>query len=284
MTTPIIYTSEWLRTTPKTRIVAEAITSALDDLHVEHKELKNTNDYWCRDYMPVRLSNDGAYILYKYWPDYLVEDEKMWPYITDQEEACRGLDLFAPDDMSIVFDGGNYVRCDNKVVMTDKIFSENPQWPVHELIQHLRDVLSADIVLLPWDMADPCGHSDGMVADLGDRRILMNGCWKHRDKKFHYRLRKILDAHFEVVELTLDCKEDKDSWCYLNYLQVPGGILLPCLSEGADSENDVAAIAAFNSLFPDLKIIPIYAKPLIKDGGAIHCVTWEYFERKKLNR
>ena len=72
---------------------------------------------------------------------------------------------------------------------------------------------------------------------------------------------------------------DEDSWCYLNYLQVSGGILLPCQSENFDSKTDIAAIETFNNLFPNDQVIPIYAKPLIEDGGAIHCVTWEYVEK-----
>jgi hypothetical protein len=51
----IIYTSEHLRTTTKTACVAEAISDALDRLHVKHLELKNTNDYWCRG---LYASND----------------------------------------------------------------------------------------------------------------------------------------------------------------------------------------------------------------------------------
>lgn len=280
MTNPIIYTSEHLRTTPKTACVAEAIYSALDRLHVEHRELKNTNDYWCRDYMPVRLSDDGTYARYNYFPDYLTNNESKQKYITNQQDACKDLDLFAPCDMDIVFDGGNYVRCGNKVVMTDKILSENPQWPVHDLFQHLRDVLRADIVLLPWDMEDPCGHTDGMVAPISEDKILLNCCWLHSDKAFHKRLLKILEAHFEVVVLDYAFKENKDSWCYLNYLQVPGGILLPCISKNADCENDVVAVETFSRLFPHSEIIPVYALPLIKDGGAIHCVTWEYIGKK----
>ena len=282
MTAPIIYTSELLRTEQKTTCVAKAIFAALDKLHVEHRELKNTQDYWCRDYMPVMVYDDGTYAIYEYNPDYLVENKKWCNYITNQQDACKQLRLYAPMNMNIVFDGGNYVRCGNKVIMTDKIFSENPQWPTHELIRHLQNVLCADIILLPWDMEDPCGHADGMVANLGDDQILLNGCWKKQDAPFHRRLRKILDAHFKVEELPA-WDGDKDSWCYLNYLHIPGGILLPCLSENFDAKDDIAALKYFERLFPDLEIIPIYAKPLIKGrdgGGALHCVTWEYIERK----
>lgn len=275
----IICTSERLRTTAKTACVAEAIFAALDSLHVKHLELKNTNNYWCRDYMPIMISDDGTYSKFKYYPDYLVEYKTYQKTITNQDEACEGLHLFTPTNMNIIFDGGNYVRCGNKVIMTDKIFSENPQWSNIELLQHLKDSLCAEeIILLPWDMKEFCGHSDGMVAPLDEGRILLNGCWKNSDKAFHKRLLKILEAKFDVVLLDLDCKEDKDSWCYLNFLRVGNGILLPCLSENKDSENDIAALKTFEKLFPDLEIIPIYAKPLIKEGGALHCVTWEYIE------
>lgn len=281
METPIIYTSELLRTTPKTEHIANSIHTALKKkLHIEHRELKNTNNYWCRDYMPVMVFPDGTYSKFEYKPDYVVEYKTHVKEVTNQDEACKGMSLFTPTNMGIIFDGGNYVRCGNKVIMTDKIFSENPKWPVHELLQRLRDALCADIVLLPWDMKDFCGHSDGMVAPLEDGRILLNSCWRDKSKSFHRRLLKILEAHFDIVELDYGCKELNDSWCYLNFLKVPNGLLLPCLSENFDCDSDIAAKELFEKLFPGNTIIQIYAQPLIKEGGALHCVTWEYIEKK----
>lgn len=279
MKKPIIYTSEYLRTTKNTAGVAEAIHNALESLQIKHRELKFTKDYWCRDYMPVMISEDGTYSKYQYSPDYLVENERYQQYITNQDDVCRELNIFTPTNMNIVFDGGNYVRCDNKVLMTDKIFMENPQCKLTYLLNHLERSLCAEVVLLPWDMQDECGHADGMVTYMGDGRVLLNSCWKKKSKDFHKRLVKILGAHFEVVELDYNCKEDKDSWCYLNYLKLPNAILLPCLSENIDCDNDLAAIETFGKLFPDLSIIPIYAMPLISKGGALHCVTWEYIEK-----
>ena len=233
--------------------------------------------------MPVMISEDGTYSKYQYSPDYLVENERYQQYITNQDDVCRELNIFTPTNMNIVFDGGNYVRCDNKVLMTDKIFMENPQCKLTYLLNHLERSLCAEVVLLPWDMQDECGHADGMVTYMGNGRVLLNSCWKKKSKDFHKRLVKILGAHFEVVELDYNCKEDKDSWCYLNYLRLPNAILLPCLSENIDCDNDLAAIETFGKLFPDLSIIPIYAMPLISKGGALHCVTWEYIEKDDEN-
>lgn len=282
MLKPIIYTSEWLRRTPKTKKIAESIIDALGELKIKHQELSwnSTNDYWCRDYMPVRVNDDGMFAKYTYNPDYLADYKTKQKYITDQNQACNGVDLYMPADMGIVFDGGNYVRCGNKVIMTDKIFYENPQMPPLAVLKQLSDTLQAEIILLPWDMGEPCGHSDGMVAYLGENKILLNNCWE-KDKTFHKRLLKILKPHFDVVELSYNCEGNENTWCYLNYLQVPGGILLPCLSADCNCKSDVAAIKEFERLFsPDYKVFPIYAYPLIEDGGAIHCVTWELYEKQ----
>ena len=128
-------------------------------------------------------------------------------------------------------------------------------------------------------MKDFCGNADGMVAPIDDERILLNGCWINKAKAFHKRLRKILDAHFKVEEIPA-WDSERYSWCYLNYLKVPNGILLPCLSENIDCESDIAAINYFEKVFPGMEIVPIFAKPLIKKGGALHCVTWEYIEKR----
>ena len=281
---PIICTSPYLRTTSYCNGVAKDLFAALDRLGIQHMELSNTMDIWCRDYMPVLLFDDGYYATYQYQPDYLWNKKCNRKYITNQTNASKGLEINTSLSMGLVFDGGNYVRHNDKrkstVFMTDKILMENSFCPSHELIVKLHLSLAADIVLLPWDMDEPYGHADGMVAPLPDGRLLLNNyCQTAKGKKKDYykRLLKMLDGHFPFVELSYDCKLEEDSWCYLNFLKVPGAVLLPCLSRGARCDNDQAAIEKFQELFPDDEIIPIYAKSLINRGGGLHCVTWEYF-------
>ena len=281
---PIICTSPYLRTTSYCNGVAKDLFAALDRLGIQHMELSNTMDIWCRDYMPVLLFDDGYYATYQYQPDYLWNKKCNRKYITNQTNASKGLEINTSLSMGLIFDGGNYVRHNDKrkstVFMTDKILMENSFCPSHELIVKLHLSLAADIVLLPWDMDEPYGHADGMVAPLPDGRLLLNNyCQTAKGKKIDYykRLLKMLDGHFPFVELSYDCKLEEDSWCYLNFLKVPGAVLLPCLSRGAKCDNDQAAIEKFQELFPDDEIIPIYAKSLINRGGGLHCVTWEYF-------
>lgn len=281
----IVCTSPYLRETSYGKGIAEELFTALDAKGVKHMELSNTQDLWCRDYMPVSLFDDGHYATYRYRPDYLWDKKWNRKYITEQSAATRNLNIQTPSDMRIIFDGGNYVRCGGKVLMTDKILTENPQWPLHELMQHIHTSLMADIILLPWDMDEPYGHADGMVAPLPDGRLLLNNyCQTAKGQKldFYKRLLKILEPHFDLVELSYDCQFEEDSWCYLNFLKVPGAVLLPCLSKSAKCDNDQAAVEVFRELFPKDEIIPICCEPLIKRGGALHCVTWEYYPHNDL--
>lgn len=277
---PIICTSSYLRTSSYTQDVAKELFSALNSIGIEHMEISNTCDYWCRDYMPISLFDDGSYARYEYKPGYLWDKENYHKYITNQSDALSRFNIWTPSDMKIVFDGGNYVRCNDKVLMTDKILMENTHWALHVLFEHLRMSVMGDIVLIPWDMDDPCGHADGIVAPLPDGRLLVNNyCQIARGKKkaYYKRLLKMLEPHFDLVELSYDCNHEKNSWCYLNFLRVGNAILLPCLTKNAECDNDQAAIELFKNLFPTYKIIPIYAYPLIKRGGALHCITWEYY-------
>ncbi|MCR4995634.1 MAG: agmatine deiminase family protein, partial [Bacteroidales bacterium] len=42
-------------------------------------------------------------------------------------------------------------------------------------------------------------------------------------------------------------------------------------------ENDQAALSFFQQVFKNKTVKQVYALPLIKHGGALHCITWEYF-------
>lgn len=280
--TPIVFTSKYLRTTRQSAPVARALSATLSSIGIEHRELQNTVDFWCRDYMPLRLfDHSSTYVGYRYCPDYLFDDERNRQYITNQEDAVVGVPVEIQNNLDIVFDGGNYVRCGDKAIVCDKIFSENPNLEVEQMIHDLKVKLKAELVFLPWDMEEICGHADGMVSYLGDGKILLNNygqLLKKTDLSYLKRLVKILEPHFEIVELSYNCKVDPDSWCYLNYLCYGNHLLLPCLSENADCDNDMAAIEVFRKLFPGKSIHPVYARPIVKFGGALHCVTWELFE------
>lgn len=63
---------------------------------------------------------------------------------------------------------------------------------------------------------------------------------------------------------------------YVNFYITNGGILLPQFND----ENDIVAVELLQKLFPERKIYPIYARPIIVGGGNIHCITQQIPEGK----
>lgn len=272
-----IYISEWLEKDYK--VVYDQLIVALADLRITPKILPYSQEVWCRDYMPVHIG-EGRYVGFHFRPDYLWDKPSDHQYITQQELAVEDLSIDFSDKVDLFLDGGNYVRCGDKVVMTDKIFSENSNWRPVALLNRLEEAFQAEVILLPWDMEEPYGHSDGMVNYLGDNRVLLNNfrqLEKGKEKPFTKRLIKILEYHFDIVELKYDCKPSPDSWCYLNYLETDDAIILPALSEKHDCESDWVAFSVFQQIFDKKIIKQVYAHPLAKLGGALHCATWNHY-------
>ena len=138
---------------------------------------------WARDYMPIQLDK-GQFLLYTYHPDYLHGFED---FIPDYRAICKdlGLECVSTD---IVLDGGNVVKCGDKVIMTDKIIEENPMRFYKDILRELENHFQAQIVLIPRDRYDRYGHADGMVRWIDGNRVLLNNytdfdpSWERRSK------------------------------------------------------------------------------------------------------
>lgn len=267
--------SHWLSNDYPT--VYMALCGALEKSHIEYKVLADTKEVWARDYMPLHVGN-GKYVTFNFSPDYLAG--KRGKYITNQSVVIKDLGINVAAHLDIILDGGNVVRCGNKTIMTDKIFSENPETRPLKLMETIENVLNTELILIPWDMEEPYGHADGMVAYLGNGKLLMNNYSQlgKESAPFCKRLHKILDCHFDVQELSYSGRLRNDAWSYLNYIETPRTIIIPGLSENLDCDNDKAAVKKFSAIFPHKDILQVFAAPLVKHGGALHCVTWELFK------
>lgn len=59
---------------------------------------------------------------------------------------------------------------------------------------------------------------------------------------------------------------------YVNFYISNNGIILPQFANG-NEESDERAVKILQEIFPERKIYPIYARPIIVGGGNIHCIT-----------
>lgn len=271
----------------KCPILNAHLIDALQKHNVLYAYLSGTKDIWCRDFMPIQV-NAERFVFFKYTPDYL-QDKAGLKIQTNPEDVflseSNKLKYLLPQSstIDIVLDGGNVVKCDDVIVMTDKVFVENKDKCPVEVERILKDAFQSEILFLPWD-GDMCGHSDGIVHYAGNNRIIITN-YKDFSRYYYYRYLKILEKKFEVIPLKYNTKRfHARSWAYINFLQIGNLVLVPQLGV----EEDHQAIDQIKKALPDCEIIGIPALEAVRRGGALNCISWnistlEGFKKRALS-
>ena len=223
---------------------------------------------WARDYMPIQVSK-RKFVRFNYSPDYL---ENYPEYKPDTSAILSALDKQVIDS-DIIIDGGNVISCGNKIILTDKIIRENPNYDHDVLIDRLCQLLEAEIVLIPEDYYDEYGHADGMVRYMGEGRVLLNN-YCDFDKALRKKLLAVLSPHFDIIELHYGAYTEM-SWAYLNFLHVGKYIFIPMMEDKLGE----TAFRQIADAFPQCECHPIYHyENNVHDGGALNCSTWNIYE------
>ena len=271
----------------KCPILNAHLIDALQKRGIPYGYLSGTKDIWCRDYMSIQV-NAERFVFFKYTPDYL-QDKAGLRIQTNPDDVFKveenNLKKLLPQSSTIdlVLDGGNVVKCDNIIVMTDKVFVENKDKTPAEVERILKDAFQCEILFIPWD-GDMCGHSDGIVHYAGNNRILITN-YKDFSRYYYYRYLKILEKKFEVIPLKYNAKRfHARSWAYINFLQIGNMLLVPQLG----LEEDKQALEQISKAFPNCDIVGIPALEAVRRGGALNCISWnistfEGYKKKAVN-
>lgn len=255
---------------------AEELFSVLRKHKVAFKELINTRDIWCRDYMPVQ-NRMGELIQFTYIPSYLKGNKEWEESRSDVHDVCSANSI-TPIFSDINIDGGNVVLFGDKAILTDRIFQENPDYEKNILVSELEELLKAKVIIIPAFKTDITGHADGMVRFVDKNTILGN------DLNIEYKyirdginkactsngLRYINVPFFEP-------KYDKNHemnaiGIYVNYLEVDNLIVLPKFNVDGNHDEEVESL--FKMIFPDRIIETVDYNEVAIEGGLLNCTTW----------
>ena len=244
------------------------IISVLNKYNISFEFIKNTKDIWCRDYMPIKAA-ENKYIQFKYEPTYLkdYEDIKTNPLLLHKQLNIN------PIISDINIDGGNIVKYKDKVIMTDKVFKENPKFEKDELIEKIKFILEInELIIIPKQPYDMFGHSDSMVRFIDDNTVLIND-FSIESVKYIEQLYNALEKfNLNIVQMTYSKSFlNKYKWgAYLNFVEVGNVLLMPVYG----TDEDKYAIDFFSAVFPEKIIEPVKIPQIIKKGGAMHCISW----------
>lgn len=249
-----------------------AITNVLDKHQIHYGFLKSTKDYYCRDYMPVQVTKD-KFVQFVFYPHSYFKP-KNYPYISNPIKILVDNKLPKPHFSKLILDGGNVVKSWRKVIVTDKILSDNNYLTKKEILRELENHFEAEVIIIPAIPGDDTGHADGMIRFLDDRTVLVsdpnvegNDIWK---AKFLNVLKDYkLDYEIFPVEVPTD---DSAAGIYINYLHVSNLILLPQFDRFPKGNDD--ACEKLKNLYPNSNIEPVNADEIVKYGGVFNCASW----------
>ncbi len=227
------------------------------------KTLKNTKDIWIRDFMPIVF--DDKCIQYRYYPDYLMESSLV-SYRTDPNEPIKELGL-KTEKTELILDGGNIVKYNSTVIMTDKAFQENIGIDSN-MFQEIFPLKKLIVIPRDPDIEEIYGHADGMVRFISENHLLVNSQYPETFKrKLHARLK---ETGLKITELKM--REDTQyAWGYINFIHIDNLIIQPSI----DKVNDGYVKSQLEELYPDAEIELCDALGLVKKGGVFNCISWE---------
>lgn len=217
--------------------------------------IPGTRDVWCRDYMPVRVG-DNRFIQFRYEPDYLRDV----PHL----RTPNAFDLLKLSDVrqsGLIIDGGNIVRGSRAVALTDRIYAENRSLSPRVLVDHLREELQAErLIIIPSEPGDVFGHIDGILRLIDDRTVILND-YRNTSPEYGRQLESQLrQLGFDLIRLPYAPSNEisadgipSASGVYVNFLETPGTIVCPTYGLAEDDR----AVRALEKCYPSRRVVAV---------------------------
>ena len=266
----MLYFSLLLQTNPTYKPAAKRLFDTLDNCGEQYCLLPNTKDIWLRDFMPIRTKS-GRFLSFKYKPSYLCG----FDCITTDFERDVSNNLHIDYERSeINLDGGNVVFSPSreKAIISERVFSENPNRSADDLICDLQRLLEAKIILIPSlkPKSDMTGHADGMVRFVDENTVIGNTPMS--PSGLEYRIKNTLKRHsISVIDFPyFELGKNSAVGCYLNFLETEKHIFLPVFGNELDSR----AISMANSIFAK-PVASVRIDEIATQGGCLNCIAWE---------
>lgn len=246
--------------------------NVLKDCNISFNFLPQTKDVWAVDYMPIQTELN-KFVRFVYNPSYL-QTRKYLKTISDVDEICKsiGIETFKAD---IITDGGNVTRWTNKVIMTDRVFKDNPTYERKQLIKKLYELLQVDkLYFLPEQPGDFTGHSDGMVRFVDEHTVVINDYRQEKEEFYRAFEIAIHNTGLDYITIPYNVYDNKSNDHanddYINYLQMENTVIIPTFG----IKEDDLAVRQLETIFAGQNIQTIESNEIAYDGGILNCITW----------
>ena len=238
------------------------------------KLLVETYDIYCRDYMPVQVDSN-EYVQFVFRPQAYFEPDE-YIHITNPMLVELMNRLPVPKYSPIILDGGNVVKAENKVIISDRVIKDNRhQFSETEIRAQLEKDLKCPVILIPEYPKEITGHADGLIRFIDNSTVFINNNRNELEKKWLQQFLTVLkENNLHPVELPCTVAPDQPSavGLYINYLQVGNLIVVPQYNQ---KKEDVRALDIFKEEFDNkYRIVPFDSRKIAEGGGVLNCASW----------
>ncbi|MBL6829215.1 MAG: agmatine deiminase family protein [Puniceicoccaceae bacterium] len=272
-------------------ILRKLMASHGDDSAVELYDYQ-TDDVWIRDYGPLFLIHDHKQELcitdwrYNAWGNKFPEqqkDDRATAWIAEQLGLCHYEFNQVLEGGAVESNGAGYILTTEVVLLNP---TRNGDTTPTKIEQQLSSGLGADAILwlrngLVGDDTD--GHIDNLARFFKADGILIaeatdtedsNYCALAENTRCLQDFRTLQGKPFDLVKLSLpDPITHQGQFLaasYLNFVVLNGAVLVPTYGQ---PKNDATALEIIGDCFPDREIIAVDCSDIIKEGGALHCMS-----------
>jgi agmatine deiminase len=273
----------------------------------------STDDAWARDVAPTFVKNDKGEIRgidwgFNAWGG--LYDGLYFPWENDNMAARKLCDLFEKDvynARNFILEGGS-IHSDGQgtVMVTESCLlskGRNPELSKSEIEENLKNYLGAEKVLwLPYGIYndETNEHIDNICAFVKPSEVVLAWTDNKEDEQYEMSL-----ACLEYLENQTDAKGRKikvhklplpepvyinEKECegldyfhdeptrtpnerlaasYVNFYISNKAVVMPFFGD----KNDEKAKEILEGLFPERKVVSVYARDILIGGGNIHCIT-----------
>jgi agmatine deiminase len=272
-----LYEPEWVK-----------IETILKKHQIRYEFLHKTKSIWCRDYMPIQVA-ENDFVQFQYNSTYIREKKYLDEKTTPQDVA--EWNSFPIRSTEIILDGGNVVRSKDKVIISDRVYSDNRTWSRPLLIQEIEKLLNAEVIIIPAYPKDMTGHADGLVRFYDENTVLINSPDGEPEKIWYTKfVRRLREKSLDCIEVPIfedpNPIDDKDIvsavGIYVNFLEIGNLIILPVFAskelQTVDGmlveEIDGDVLKQFKNLYREHIIEAIEINDIGRQGGLLNCITW----------
>jgi len=244
----------------------------------KYGHIAGTKDYFCRDYMPIQLTKN-EFVQFKFQPDYLLNKVKSQIFVTDtnnvlkKNEFLRRLNII---NAEIILDGGNIIKSENKVIVTDKVAKDN-NLTIEQIRSKLESIFKAKVIIVPSYPKEETGHADGILRFINNNTVLTINLDNEVNEWKEILICEIKKANLKLISLPKANSPEQD-WRYINYLQVGKTIIVPTFKNNRNSDKII--IPFMKNLFTQYNycVETIDADKISENGGVLNCFTWNIIE------